>query len=57
MINCNCGGEAVIEDGFIDNSNCSGKFVCCMECDNSTEVYLPHEEYEAVKEWEFKNKR
>ena len=57
MVNCNCGGKAVIEDGFIDNLNCSGKFVCCMECDNSTEVYLPHEQYKAVKAWEFKNKR
>lgn len=52
MKNCKCGGEAIVEHGFIDELNCSGKFVCCLECERETKVYLDHEEIKAINDWE-----
>jgi len=48
---CKCGGEAIVEDGFIHEINSSGKFVCCLECPNKTKVYLDHEETKALDDW------
>ncbi len=47
-----CGGEAIVEHGFIDKLNCSGKFVCCVECPLQTNVYPDHEEAKAIDDWE-----
>ncbi len=52
MNNCRCGGEAIVEDGFIDEINSSGKFVCCMECDNKTSVFPDFAESAAIQDWD-----
>ena len=52
MKNCKCGGEAIVEHGFIDKLNSSGKFVCCLECERQTKVYIDHEEAKAIDDWE-----
>jgi hypothetical protein len=43
MKNCKCGCEAIVEHGFIDELNSSGKFVSFLECPKQTKVYLEHE--------------
>ena len=55
MKNCKCGGEAIVEHGFIDELNSGGKFVCCLECERQTKVYLDHEEAKAINDWENDN--
>lgn len=52
MKNCKCGGEAIVEDGFISELNSTGKFVCCLECERQTKVHLEHEETKALNDWE-----
>lgn len=52
MKNCRCGGKAIVEYGFLDEFNCVGKFVCCLECDRQTKAYLDHEEDKAIDDWE-----
>lgn len=52
MKNCKCGGKAIVEHGFIGELNSSGKFVCCLECERQTKVYLDPEEAKAIDDWE-----
>ena len=52
MKNCKCGGDAIVEDGFIDELNSNGKFVCCLECDNKTAVFPDFAESAAIQDWE-----
>ena len=52
MKNCKCGGEAIVEDGFIEEINSSGKFVCCLECDRQTSVYPDFAESAVIDDWD-----
>lgn len=55
MNDCKCGGEAIIEDGYIPKLNSMGKFVCCMECPKETKVYPEHEIEKAIQNWNAMN--
>lgn len=42
---CKCGGEVML------GCNCGQWYVICKDCEGFWPLYLAHDRYEAIKEW------